>query len=320
MPDQQNEQEPVSQTPPPPKAQPTPAQSLAAQYDLGDEVLPSVAVPGEADDAPPASRPSPPKDPDTGRFVSPAKAHPALLVRQAKDLGISEEEIAEADTSDLRYLVREINAEKRQNDLILSLHGIRPPAAPAEAAPAALDLGINEEVVEPSIAAALKKLAADNRDLRQQVERLSQHQQRQEQETGAQKMDRLFDKYGDKVLFGDGPGSEMSEDSAELQRRVAVINIARGLQGNFEQNFRKVVSTLFSGTKPEKPPEKPGKPAKNGTAVSPEEWQEAALAVPTQRIGAQEPYGVERAKAAVRALTKERAPSGGDTSLDEIPD
>lgn len=280
--------------------------------------------------------PSTPETPaeETQPVVSEKPKHSRFLILQARDLGISQEEIDDTPTKQLERVVYYLNKQQRQ----------RPdePKVEAKTAPVVeedMDLGIDEAVVEPSIVKAMKKLAKGQKDkdakiaaLEQELGTVKQNESRREAQTAAERIDAGFGDLGPEYesIFGKGRGNEMEASDRCLHRRRAVLqslNADPPKTGTLRDNVRRRALELFGqpdavqAETPEPEP-KPAPSKKKGPTQ--EEWNEAALARPTQRANSSEKYGVKRAEKAAHEFLKSKGvvtgPMSGDEEYDSLPD
>ena len=312
---------PTSPTPAPAgSAQP----SLVAQYELGDDAPagPAPAPAGESAAATAAAPPSepipapapssgPPRGPD-GRFVPKASD---LLVRQAKSLGLSDAEIAEADPADLRAAVQALSSERllaahaRAIEAAGPARGQEPPPSPA--APPADDLGLKDEDWHPDLLRVVRQLHRQNQELRAQVAEIGGWAQRQQQEAVHEQIDRWFAK--NESRYGKGSRHDLGKDNPDLLRRKALLSLAEHMPpGALEQRLAQAEAILYPAAKPEPKPQGPS-PAELA-------WSQGALARPTHRSGAAEPRGTERAVAGVQSYLRENGLNQTPAAADDFPE
>jgi hypothetical protein len=346
--------------------QPTPAvQSTSDPFDLGDTGLypastasqqaatPAEAAESVAQGSTAVTTEHPPQARDAaGRFVpaeATAAAHPAYLVEAARDLGFSEDEIADLPTAKLHNVVhrwQQAQARHRDRDATqrtldrpagTSPEGPGAPAAPVGApAPAddvAIDLGIDEGDYDPVLLGGIKKALKNVLAPYQQkikaleavVGELRTREVHRENETNAERLDRAFAGLGDKEFLGDGPGRTLKGDSPEFSRRMAILNEAARLTGTKTPSVQQVIDqvqkahkNLFGGRSQPTAAPAPQQPAKSKDGhPTPEEWARGGVQVPTARQQPALPPGEERAKRNLREKFKE-AGTGEDAEDSEI--
>jgi len=341
--------------------------SVVDQYDIGDdtpqnspaegETAPAVSSPAVAPEASPATpasevaKPVPPKDPVTGRFVSPAslpQQHPKLLAQTARDLGLDQGEIDATPTAELRELVRDAvsarsfnqhaqiveNAMERSRQVDPSVSSLpvspEPPAAThpptAGGSSPESELGIDESQYDAGLISLFKKQAKRIDELEKMVGHQHNYIKNQIDQTTTQKIDGAFEKLGGhyELLMGKGPRKAFADTTPEYIRRKAVVTLAAQLAGGTNANADQVVAkideaakTLFGLRMTEPPAPKPAAPA---PALSPEEiaWRAAGLARPTHREGSNEPPGPAKAEKAAAAYLADNGLSGGTEVIDDL--
>lgn len=315
----------------PEQSKPTEAQSLAARYDIENDAVgvATEAGPSRADArAPagadtPAPAPLPPRDPDTGRFLKPG-THSPRLVKMARDLGLTDDAISETTPEDLRFLVSEAQAERREATRAAAwqemLAGRAPtPSAEPPGSPEPSDaLGINEAEYDSGIVGVLKSLKAEIKSLKAELSQVQGHVRAQAQEATAVTIDKAFEKH--KGVFGEGRGRDLKKGSAELFKRQMALHFldAHPSEEPLQERIDKAVQVLFAQNAVEAAPKAPEAPR---TSPDAEAWSRAGLAVPTQRSGSAEPDGVAKARKAVKAQINELngAVQASEDSLDDFP-
>lgn len=315
-------------------AEPTPEQSLAAAYEIAELDTPSPAPASQAQ-APvstPALPQPKPRDPTTGKFLSPAEvtgepetthSHPDWLFQQAADLGISQEEIESTPTDILGRTVRATNNQllkqaredarvqvRDQSDRRTGPPPDRTGPDPDESPLANFDFGTDEAGVrlteksyDQGIMKLFKEQASQIKNLQRQVAELSTREVQRENLTGAQKIDKYFASLND-PRFGTMGHEQLKSDSVEYRRRVAVLREAADLAGpkaTQAEAFAKIdqaIQNIYGdvATKPLPAPPRNGAIRKDEDLAT---WEAAGLARPTQRIREPEPKGPKKAERAV---------------------
>jgi len=339
-----------------PKPAAEPAKTLVDEYDLGNTTnnAEPAGVPPSSEpsaeftqpEAPLSSRPVPPKDPVTGRFVprEPTQQEPAQqrrhapsIVHDALEFGIPEEEIETTDPGELqrtvlhmrrqaqklsqennRIRLMQSGGENAERPLFSAEPGVPVPQQPsaaqmAPAAPAAeadpfdtlIEAGYDKDLLAPI--KALRAEVLELRQLKQQVQSLTQREVIRHNLTLADQIDRAFASLPAEFesVLGKQPRHEIEPGSAEGRRRIAVLNEVQSMAkqpGTLEQKISRAAKLLYGTNTPAAPaaPES----ARNGLPAN-EEWDRAALARPTQRRGANEPKGRELAERSVAAALRE---------------
>ena len=302
--------------------------TLLDEYDLGDtqndEVFdnpPAKSEPPAAESLPAAGSSSEtPRDPETGRFlpkddISAASQHSRHTVQQALDLGWSDEEIAATAPEALADQVYKatraalrVSREQTREDSLMQATERRSsvvPRAPVQAVPEAeeeVNLGIDEKLFDPDLMGALKKLEKERRAelkaLRAEVAELRTAEAFRQDMSNNARIDRVFAKH-EKIL-GKGRGDDFDHSSPEFQRRLSVLALVDRDKSKapIAAKIDKAVSILF-GT------QAPSTEVPQRRGPSPEQWANSVVERPTQRSGAAEPKGEEKAMRTAAALLQE---------------
>lgn len=338
------------------------APSLAEQYDVaptasevdapasegaGRPVMGDAGRPTDGAGTPAPEVPAtPPRDPETGRFVSPQVTssvvgeggggqptpprydHSPTLVRLAFDLGITPEEIDSFDTPSLSAVVRAAQQERLNQSRESVTHDARDAGQQRAqvarderqpAGPSAKDLGLDDQLEwDPTLLSLLKQL----KDGLSEVAELKAAHVRQQQRTARQEVEAVLARdYAD--FMGPEPGPRATpRDPALAKRQMVAQYVSTHLRddpGSLEDKLHVAMDVLF-GRKPPFPGVPPRAAAK-GSAVSEESWREGALATPTHRKGAAEPKGREAATQALASYMRENGLAGGGApqqGLDEF--
>ena len=291
-----------------------------AEYDIPDSALepdePQVAqqVPQKEPEQPPAEQPKDdvrPRNPD-GTFAAAQKpAHSKRVLAVARELGMSDADIEDADPDFLRDEVLTRLASRKQEAA----------QAPEPIHETPFDLGLTEEDTTPEILGALKKMQAHfQSELAKRDAKLSEYDQRdarRENETAVQQVDRLLEGF-DAAHYGKGPLQSLKASSPELGRRQAVVNEAKRLAGanatrqQIIDRLEAAHQSLFGG----KTGPKEDSP---DLAKKKDDWAKGGLARPTDRNGKPLPKGRAAAIKALQDHYAERR-SGEETEEDGIPE
>ena len=167
---------------------------------------------------------------------------------------------------------------------------------------------VSRDDLHPAIANVIERQDKQIRELKKALEGMTRGQQESAEQSFVQRLDAAFSKSPE--LFGAGSGESL-KGTAEFARRQVVYQqimamppeSRRGM--TVEQAVDAVAKTLF------------GKGAAKPIRPSAEEWNEGAVAVPTQRKGGGEPEGRDRAISSVSEYLRETGGAPG-TSLDEF--
>lgn len=328
----------------------TPHQQLADAYALDEEIAPeptSQQPASEASPEPVASKPTPPKDPVTGRFVKPDEVqsgpqvyeHHERLKRLALEAGFDESDIASIDPVSLERSVnllalkslREAKQTRREqtvsNSTDRNLANQTPTAPPAEEDPLSdYDFGeeegkkITADFFHPALQNVIKKQARELKELKKQVMALTGREVARENETRFQMFDRVFADSGFTDHFGTGPGKSFKPEDGEMQKRIAMIVLSKNMSGADEEaKLREAIKTVY-GTK--KAPVAPTQDDDDGLAAAREQWQKSRVNRPTQR---NEPPPGKGKTAAVRAVQQKLNDFGaegvnGDVDENDFPE
>lgn len=209
-----------------------------------------------------------------------------------------------------------------------------------------------DELTDPAVAAALRRLAKENKELRQQVTSAGEREQQRDRQARNDRIDRFFAGRTDlHDVVGAGSLGELSQE--ELATRQAILTVAAAdtrhiaMEAKLDRAVkiiyrRQAAATPPAGAQgyvqpaaPAAPPaaQQPPPPPKptNGTGYDEEElakrrniWaNEAPVAQPTQRQGASEPKGIAAAKKKFVQLSREQGLESNQLSVDEtaeLPD
>ena len=237
---------------PAPAPQLTPAQKLAEEYELpNSDFDPDQFKPAGAGTTQPVADAPPPPE-----AAPAAPKHSKRVLRMAEQFGISQAEIdaTEPEALDEALVVLQRQMLDDRQRLIAQPGRQAEPAAQAPAAPKApeaFDLGIPAEEmadIHPSIASALKKLAAEVQDLRGLKGTLGTIQQREQQrefDSFQQRCDAAFARH--ETVLGKGSYGELNPQGPELRRRQAVLDTAQRDNPKipFEKRIERAVEALF---------------------------------------------------------------------------
>lgn len=304
--------------------------SLVEQYEIGEEPVSTSSTPVETSEATTkieTPRELPPRG-ENGQFVKPITpdqnltAHPAYLVRIAKQLGFTEEEIQGIPPETLGLAVAKVQETKLAERRVDSIERTQHEAA-SQARQSAADQPIPPQKEEPfelpieeyddKLVNVLKRLDRENKAMRAELNQLRNVEINRQQESLTQKMDRLFAEKKDQ--YGEQPGKKLAKDSPEMHRRLAVLSLMERLgPGDPEELFAKAHTAIYGTSKPAEP-----KPDKDLEARK-KQWEEAGVSRPTHRTGAPEPNGRAKAVQSVAEAMRDLGAAGSEdsTSPDEF--
>lgn len=305
---------------------PTPAAPASDQYDLSDHhfdpEIDSVQVPRGASvpvEKPASAPPGPPRD-EAGRFAKPK--HSPRLLAQAAEFSIPQADIDTMEAAELTAEVQFLRQERLFNQRLAS-HNQPPSPAAEPPTPAPVDgrqqpgagtagaqsLGITEAEYDPKIvkmAQAVERILAAMPQIHAAVGNLHQFAQARAAETRDEKLDRAFAALGDDARLGKGAFGSLTADSAERSRRNLLVGEACRIAGD-KASLEQVIASIpkaheriyGGGAAPAAAPESAS------LSKQQEEWNEAGLARPTNRLKNIEPKGEARAQKAVAEKIKE---------------
>lgn len=313
-------------------APPTPLETLVAEYDVGDASEASSSNAGQA-----------PAETSTTQESPVPQRHPSYLVRMARDLGLSDEEINSTPTDHLGQVVQlaQANIQKFVNQRMAEdeankrsfLQQQQPTPKPVEAEEEISLAGLDESLHSPEIVGAFRQLAAANKTAAKRIKelegRLSQGEQREQarhQMTRNQEIDAVFASLGPQIEkhIGKGTGQQVKtgnpvafQNRLRLVARVAALEKTEQSLGNsdfsFADELKNQARSMFNVPVEESEDE----PA---PALSAEEqllqqrraeWNGGTVARPTQRRQGQEPAGPAKARKSVaKALANAGFPNG----------
>jgi hypothetical protein len=265
---------------------------------------PTKAKAGAADATPPAG---PPKTP---------RKHLPGLVRRALAHGATREQIDAATPSDLdswveeqdiaRESSRERNFHSQATGNAVDAQRRQQPAAAAAQVPeeddeTRLDRIAEEFGLDPKFISILKNQARELKELKGTVRGSVERGQAREKQERDAAFDSAFESLKMQKIFGDGDGNDLV-GTKELGRRITIIKAAnitdtdsptviRRKIAKAVDDWREVIGggsqeSQARGPYDQEEGEEPSLPRRNGNGkgrITPEQWNEATLARPTQR-------------------------------------
>lgn len=279
---------------------PEPSQALA-EYDQPDASfdrdLDSQVFAKPTTPSPPAADPNPapaaplPRNPD-GTFAPKTSSR---LVTQARQLGFTEEEIANTPSTDLAALVM---AELHQQLLTKQIDRQAAPAQAPQTVEVEPEWGTEEDgsPVDPKsysggLVNALRAQAKQIAAMKAQLDELTGFQKQELQrrnESFAQAVDRVIDEINHPSMYGTGRGSSMKPDQPELLARKMLLSRAAAMPGGVTKaNLVAAHRSMLGQSEPE--------PAPRNGHPSRADWDQAALLTPTHRRTPPEPNGTAKA-------------------------
>lgn len=257
---------------------------------------------------------------------------PYYLVEAARDFGYDDAEIQSMHKAGVLHKTmfmsqRRMEAVRQQaSRQMLHQDGqVRNPE-PEPPAQDELDFEVNEEELHPTIAKGLSALRnrakaerEENKALRAEVTALRTRDEQRELNRAAALYDAAFTALGDEFapIIGKGAGRDMNSDSAEYKRRIAILTEARAdprqlTPAQVKAKVKAAADLLYPRPKAGKAKEdayaEVAEPRTNGRAprISTEEWNDAALARPTQRRVDDEPPSEKKAVRNLAAKMREQ--------------
>lgn len=292
------------------------------QYTLDPRVFDINALSPQPEPPPPKVEPKVETPPPP-----PAPKHSARMLTLARELGIEQSEIDAASPADLRDAIQEVTLI-RQNRPAPTPPPVAPTPPPAPVQKTGFE-AIDPESIAPEIYEALKlqheqlaELKKDREEMRKAYETLAELETRRQAESRAEQADAFF--IANKDVYGDKRHHELDRASPEYIKRATVMQLAKTLKVDPKAAHALLYGAATpapaaSAAPPEPPKPVPPKDPETGKFVpriTPEQWNAGGTAIPTQRGGAAEPKGDERARKAVDAKLREMAEAGGNNHTD----
>jgi hypothetical protein len=275
---------------------------------------------------------------------APKPSHPDTLVRRARILGIDDATIKKLDSDQLDDLVfrehRKLTLQEAQDMRAARGEEREIKRDPAPEPEEDEDFEADElEQIDPVVLKAMRRQQAKLKELKELKKEIAQSKEREQirqTRSNEEAYDMAFESLGAKYekIFGKGDGRELDHTSKEMKRRLAVlrdagldldldgpttikrklIKAAEGLYGDFAVEPKAETVEPSPYDEVEKPVEKNGHPTKK-------EWEQAALAKPTQRR-AKPPTSEAAAREAVREYYRAHGITTGEESeqLEGVPD
>lgn len=243
-----------------------------------------------------------------------------------------------------RQLLQSSRQDSRFNTQQQALQPQAQPIAPAPEDDYAIDFGtdpttglpLTERDYEPGVVHAIKSIGKATRkelaDLKKKVAAYEQIEQTRATERLTREIDAGFADVADLEKFiGKGSRADLTESDAAYHLRLAVVQslVTNPIKG---ASPRKAIAQrareMFGGSGRAAEPPEPAAPSPRSQAAQErprepngrftrEQWNEGALARPTQRSGAAEPNGVEKAVRGVEQLFRE---AGGAENVELTDD
>ncbi len=316
---------------PPAANQPAPPEDV---YDIGVADEPNEAPSGAAAVGQPAAEVTPPPRDEAGRFVK----HPKYLVRQAKKLGLTEDEIGDMDTDSLGEAVgqamhwaledRVQARQERPQESIPSTERREPDG---------IDWGtdeagspMKEQDYAPAVASLVKShhsLAKTVKELQAVVQQLQGAEGSRQADSAYDRLDRVFSGLTDlHHAIGSGTRHELDTDGPEVARRQAVIDQARRMAGGDKATWPQLLAKVPAAARALFGTQRVGAADRNGEPPQPESnneeverWNGAATARPTHRVSPPPGKGRQAAVKKVAQLMRERGQLGEEISDEDFP-
>lgn len=235
-------------------------------------------------------------------------------------MGYEQEDIDATPTGTLNRLVNtQLRAELAHRQEVARFQSLdRPAPAPApkaEEPPADDELGDMSEW-DPRLAGILQNLHRTNKDLQSKLDAAEKREQARVAKSLEEQIDLAFESLGPEYerYFGQGPIADLPENAPERKRRLAAfqtaaVDLKSVTPARLKKQLKEAADTLYPAAPapaadPKKDPGAYGAPT-NGKRITPEQWDRAATAPPTQRRGAAEPAGEEKARADLERKVQE---------------
>jgi hypothetical protein len=284
--------------------------------------------------------------------AKPVNQHHAYIVEKARSFGIADHDIEnmseEVLVSQIRsieqYRAREANQANRQQDALRVEH-VRPKPPPPPSKPVEDDVDISEYLGdtkesewEPEQIALYKRMERkrlkEMNELKEAVAGIKQSSQQTQAQTIDAMMDGFFAAANREKEFGRGDATGLIGTPA-LRRRNAVFQEMQLLGGINAKNFQMAVETLYGKARAAETPEPaaakpsaygngtPAVPARAKTPAGPrvpteQDYEEGTVSRPTNRRGAAEMKGDERAVAKITEAMREQGIDVNDDGPDAL--
>lgn len=277
---------------------------------------------------------------------SKAKTHSPSLLRRAKEVGLSDSEIAEYDSDTLLDLTWKLK-ERKEPEYRNGVHKEPARVESSKVEPKEpekdpeLDLGEYADYFTPELQGALKKSIpamvnhalekarkadrAEIEALKTELSQVTKYLDRRESESTAERVDRTFAEMGDEWSQVLGKGSYADVSDEEMVVRNAILARAQQMAKETDTHFLKHISAAakalygkFITTKSKEPPA-PKRPARQSPRPADEDvelddsetidvdsWENAGTLRPTARRGGEMPKGKERATRKVAEMIREQ--------------
>lgn len=291
----------------------------------------------------------PPRDPDTGRFTKPNEISPGLRARAREILGVDDADLEGLSAAAIQNHIIAAQ-ERRLNEAAhwqrSQIVADQSPRHIPEPEPDALDLGIDEETGRPAremlnkgALRGMDALHKRNRDLETKLKSFEERETARATVSHRQAVDDGFESLVEKLgeqgvtLYGTGGLAERGPDAAENRRRQALYTVA-GIdrERDSERTIAKKLAAAHATMYPAPP--KPATPASQDYGDNPpaaakpngkptvEQWNDGALATPTNRKPNEKPPGRARAiENMARRQAELRVRNGASNEVPEgVPD
>lgn len=280
-------------------------------------------------------------------------AHSPRSLRLAKEFGYSQPDIdamspeqldASVDQTNM-FLLRQAREQQTRFNSMTQLDNVNRQPMPAPVPEPENDL-LDEALYDAPLARAVNKTATENKQLKQQLQQITEREQQRTVAAMDDALDGAFEVLGKSHghLFGTGPLTTLPQGAAEIQRRVGIIKSAN-LRNNdsprvVAAKIKAAVELMYpvapvpvtepvggyaaalaapTGQQPARAERPRGA---NGQYLSEEEarWAQAGIARPTQRATAREPDGKAKAVSSVAQLLAERSQFADSADADQTLD
>lgn len=189
-----------------------------------------------------------PKQPAPGTY-----AHDANLVRLARDLNFSPEEIDGTPPEQLAERVYYVNRRTLEilGEQRRQAAPVREQQLPAQQTPAPEpEEQINWDDYDPKLSKFIQAQQAEIKSLKAQ---LTTDQQSRQAASREQELDGLFAGLERPEIFGDGPAQKIGVRSEEMQRRIAVVKLAQTIEAPTEKSRLDKAAAILFGKKGQAP-------------------------------------------------------------------
>lgn len=254
---------------------------------------------------PPPQPATPPRDPETGRFVPQTPKHNSYWLRRAQEIGLGDEDIAALDPAELQAEVRH-----REIWTVAHLRGQLPPATTPAPTPEPKDDFALPDFLDDAVKGVIRALHDRIRRLEGETGTLKQRDQLRAQSESERVLDAAFEALPQhERLFGKGSAADL-QGTPELNRRIAIVRAAGIEPSDAPATIRKKIAAAAGlWATPANAYEQPVAPP---VSERERQWAEGGVERPTSRSTPPEPNSIAAAKKTFREGYSAIAQRNGD--------